>query len=319
MRVTSGAVLPLGADAVVGNEYCEETRAGVRVSEPATFGMNILARGTDIRTGQLLSRTGERLTPGKIGWMAGGGIEEVSAYRLPRVALAATGDEVVAPGVPLKPGQIYASNLYTLAAWLESFSVASTTNVLPDRREVLRRELPAILEPADALLTSGGAWGSDRDLVLQVLEELGWRRVFHRVRLGPGKAVGFGLLKDKPVFCLPGGPPSNEMAFLKLALPGILRMSGRCGSPFPTVEARLTEPVTGREADWTQIRRGRIHQDADGTLRVTPYRPPSRLQSMALADCLIPLPEGVERLEAGEKVRVELLAPAESFGPDRSG
>lgn len=312
-RVTSGAVLPPGADAVVGHEYCEATEAHVRVTEPAAAGMNVLPKGTDIRAGQTLGRAGDVLTPGKIGWMAAAGVDEVHATRLPRVALAATGDEVVAPGGVLQPGQLYASNLCTLAAWLRAFGVSSAVRVLPDRRERLLRELPALLEPADALLTSGGAWGSERDLVLQVLEELGWRKVFHRVRLGPGKAVGFGLLKDKPVFCLPGGPPSNEMAFLQLALPGVLRMSGRRGSPFPAVEARLTEPVTGREADWTQIRRGRLHQDAEGTLRVAPYRPPSRLQSMALADCLIHLPEGVVRLAAGDKVRVQLLSPPESF------
>ena len=314
VRVTSGAVLPRGADAVVGNEYCEETGAGVWVTRPAVPGMNILPRGTDIRAGQVLGRDGDLLTPGRIGWMAGGGVEEVSVYRLPRVALAATGDEVVAPGVPLKPGQLYASNLCTLAAWLGVFGVHSSTSVLPDRREELLRALPAILEPADALLTSGGAWGSERDLVLQVLDELGWEKVFHRVRLGPGKAVGFGLLQDKPVFCLPGGPPSNEMAFLQLALPGVLRMCGRSAAPFPSVEARLTEPVTGRNPEWTQIRRGRIRQNSEGTLRVAPYRPASRLQSMALADCLIILPEGVDRLEAGDRVRVQLLAPTAFLG-----
>jgi molybdopterin molybdotransferase len=317
VRVTSGAVLPKGADAVVGSEYCEELSGEIRMTSPVTDGKNVLPMGTDIRAEAVLGKVGELLSPGRVGWLAAAGVDRVRVFRVPRVALVATGDEVVAPGTPLKSGQLYASNLCTLMAWLRVFGISSNMKVLPDRRDVLIRELPPFLDQADVLLTSGGAWGSERDLVIQVLDELGWRKVFHRVRLGPGKAVGFGLLGSKPVFCLPGGPPSNEMAFLQLALPGVLRLMGRNGPPFPVVEARLTEPLKGREIDWTQIRRGRIEQAADGSLRVTPYRPPSRLQSMALADCLIELPEGVERLEAGGKVRVQLLSPPESFAVRR--
>jgi len=309
VRVTSGAVLPRGADAVVGGEYCWEEDGEIRLTDPVRAGKNVLARGADIRAGELLGRPGDVLSPGRIGWMAAAGVDRVPVHRLPRVALVATGDEVVAPGAPLRAGQLYASNLCTLAAWLRAFGVESRMRVLADRREDLLRELPALLQGADALLTSGGAWGSVRDLVIRVLDELGWEKVFHRVRLGPGKAVGFGLLDDKPVFCLPGGPPSNEMAFLQLALPGILRLGGRRRSPFPVLEARLTEPLEGREIDWTQIRRGRIEQDGDGVFRATPYLPASRLQSMALADCLIWLPEGVDRLEAGARVQVQLLCP----------
>ncbi len=118
----------------------------------------------------------------------------------------------------------------------------------------------------------------------------------------------FGIWKGKPVFCLPGGPPSNEMAFLQLALPGVLRLAGWQGSPFPSLTARLTEPVKGRDIDWTQFKRGRLHRGTDEGFCVTPYLPRSRLESMALADCLIEVPEGVERLEAGEWVSVQMLS-----------
>jgi len=313
VRVTSGAVLPEGADAVVGAEYCEEVSDSIRIVAPVAPGKNILPRGTDIAEGEVLGRAGDLLAPGRLGWLAAAGVDRVRVFRVPRAALVATGDEVVAPGAPLRPGQLYASNLCTLSAWLGVFGSCSTTKVLPDRPDVLSGELPGLLAGADVLLTSGGAWGSERDLVVRVLDDLGWRKLFHRVRLGPGKAVGFGLLEGKPVFCLPGGPPSNEMAFLQLALPGVLRLMGRTAPPFPVVEARLTQPLKGREIDWTQIRRGRIEQAPDGSLLATPYRPLSRLQSMALADCLIELPEGTERIEAGQRVRVQLLCPPESF------
>jgi molybdopterin molybdotransferase len=126
--------------------------------------------------------------------------------------------------------------------------------------------------------------------------------------MGPGKAVGFGLLEGRPIFCLPGGPPSNEIAFLQLALPGVLRLAGWQGSPFPNLAARLTEPAKGRDVAWTQFKRGRLHRGTDGDFLVTPYLPRSRLESMALADCLIEIREGVEGLEAGERVSVQMLS-----------
>jgi molybdopterin molybdotransferase len=294
VKITSGAILPEDADAVVGIEYCAPC-------------LNVMARGTDIAAGAVLGEPGDALGPGRVGWLAAAGVERVSVFRVPTVSLIATGDEVVASGTPLKPGQLYASNLVTLTAWLAQFGVASAMRILPDRREELLRELPGAFENHDVLLTSGGAWGSERDLVVGVLEELGWKKVFHRVRMGPGKAVGFGLLEGRPVFCLPGGPPSNEMAFLQLALPGILRMAGWRRPPFPSLKARLTGPLQGREADWTQFKQGRLFQGRDGTFRVTPCVPGSRLETMALAECLIVLPEGTVRLEAGQWVSVQLL------------
>jgi molybdopterin molybdotransferase len=307
VKITSGAILPQGADAVVGVEFCSETPEGILVSDPVPEGFNVLACGTDIAEGTSLGEPGERLSPGRVGWMAAGGLEKVTVHRLPTVSLVATGDEVVAPGAHLEAGQLYASNLVTLSAWLRVFGITTAFTILPDRREALRRALPRGAEGHDALLTSGGAWGSERDLVIGVLEDLGWERIFHRVRMGPGKAVGFGKLDGRPVFCLPGGPPSNEIAFLQLALPGVLRLAGWQDSPFPRLTARLTRAVKGRDLQWTQFKRGRLHFGESGEFLVTPYHPKSRLQSMALADCLIEIPEGVARREQGDSVTVQLL------------
>jgi len=307
VQIMSGAILPDDADAVVAIEHCTKTPEGIQIPETVSPGLNVLVRGTDIEAATALGEPGDWLGPAMVGWLAAAGLERVPVVRRPQVSMVATGDEVVAPGVPLQPGQLYASNLVTLSAWLRAFGINTVMEIVPDRREQIEQELPRALEGRDVLLTSGGAWGSERDLVVDVLEELGWQRVFHRVRIGPGKAVGFGLLGGRPVFCLPGGPPSNEMAFLQLALPGILRMAGRRRPPFPSLRARLTEPVRGREIDWTQFKRGRLSQGRDGLFQVTPYSPRSRLESMALADCLIAVPEGAQRLETGEWVSVQVL------------
>ncbi|MFC1901787.1 molybdopterin-binding protein, partial [Chloroflexota bacterium] len=225
------------------------------------------------------------------------------------VAVVAVGDEVVAPGGHLHPGQLYASNLVTMVAWLASFGIPCDTAVVEDSEAIIKRELRSHLAGADVILTSGGAWGSERDLVVGVLDELGWQVVFHHVRMGPGKGIAFGLWEGKPVFCLPGGPASNEMAFLQLALPGILRMSGENRHPLQTVSARLAENVGGRHRAWTEFKDAVLSCDAEGNYTVKLYRNRSRLQAIASANGLVCIPEGTVFLEPGEVVPVQILAP----------
>ena len=156
-------------------------------------------------------------------------------------------------------------------------------------------------------LTSGGAWGSERDLILGVVADLNWQGIYHRVRMGPGKPVGFGLLADKPFFCLPGGPSSNEMAFLQLGLPALLKMRGEAPVAFPTIPANLTQAVTGNKG-WTDFIHAGLEKRTDGLL-VHPARLKSALQSMAQKEALIIIPEDRQEIAAGEIINVQLLSP----------
>ena len=134
---------------------------------------------------------------------------------------------------------------------------------------------------------------------------LGWRKLYHRVRMGPGKAVVFGLYQRKPVFILPGGPPSNHMAFLQLALPGLHRLAGYALPGLPLLPAVLTEPISG-QVDWTQFVHGRLDA-GDGHLRFIPLRSNSRLVEMAHTDAVARIPEGVEIIPAGSEILVQAL------------
>jgi molybdopterin molybdotransferase len=127
--------------------------------------------------------------------------------------------------------------------------------------------------------------------------------------MGPGKGIAFGLWGDKPVFCLPGGPASNEMAFLQLALPGILRMGGDSRHPLRTVSAKLTEDVKGRHRAWTEFKDATLFQDPEGNYTVKLYRNRSRLQAIASAQGLVCIPEGVDALNSREVVLVQVLVP----------
>jgi molybdopterin molybdotransferase len=308
VKICSGAPVPDGADAVVAGEFCEEKSPDeVLINADAGPGRNIMRAGVEVNAGAVIAPQGERLSPGYLGLAAAAGIHEVKVYRRPRVAIVSIGDEVVAPGAKLHVGQLYASNLVTMEAWLASFGIPCAASIVSDYESSIKQELQRHLPGVDAILTSGGAWGSERDLVLGTLGKLGWRKLFHYVRMGPGKGVAFGLWENIPVFCLPGGPTSNQMAFLQLALPALLRMGGETRHPLPAVPARLTEDVKSRHQAWTEFKDAIVTLDAGGCYQVELYRNRSRLRSIAGTGALLCIPEGQESLNKGDVVPVQLL------------
>jgi molybdopterin molybdotransferase len=310
VKVCAGAPIPLGAEAVVSGEFGEELSPyEVAIKADAAPGRNILRAGYEVTTGATIIHCGGRLLPGYMGLAAAAGISRVSVYQRPRVALVGVGDEVVAPGHDLLPGQLYASNLVTMQAWLASFGIPCVTSVVRDSDKAIRQELRRFLPDVDVILTSGGAWGSERDLVIGSLDKLGWREIFHHVRMGPGKGIAFGIYEGKPVFCLPGGPASNEMAFLQLALPGVLRLGGDIRHPLPSVQARLTESLKSRHQAWTEFKDAVLSREAAGSYKVVLYRQRSRLQAIASANSLVCIPEGATSLSRGEIIPVQVLAP----------
>ncbi len=311
VKIMTGARIPDGADAVIAEEFAREKDGWVSCLRDSH--RNIIERGYDVAKSEAVASRGEILTPARTGLLAAGGISVVRVHPRPRVGVLATGDELVSPGEPLKAGQLYASNLVTLISWLKHFRMEAEVAIVGDEADALAKAAETMLEHVDVLLTSGGAWKSDRDLTVKVLQDMGGQVVFHRVRMGPGKAVALVLLNNKAVFCLPGGPPSNEMAFLQIALPGLLHLAGRHavlppGTPygaFEYAEATLTKTVTGQK-DWTQFFYAVLERN-NGQWFVSPVETRSRLQSQANANALIKIPEGIEQLDAQQQIRVQVL------------
>jgi molybdopterin molybdotransferase len=307
VRVTTGAPVPEGADAVLSEEFCDSTADMIIARDIAEEGRNLLIRGTDIRQGEQVAAKGEKLSPALIGLLASAGLDRALVYRWPKVAIIASGNEVVAPGEPLSDGKLYASNMVEIGCWLSSYGLSYSAVLVGDNKPDIQSAITTRLSEADVFITSGGAWGSEHDLMLAVVEKLGWQGIYRRVRMGPGKPVGFGILEQKPFFILPGGPPSNEMAFLQLALPAIMKMKGEATFSFPVVRAQLAETVRGHK-DWTQFIHARLDIEKN-QLVVKPAKLKSRLISMARKDALIVIPEGWEAWIAGEFIDIQLLNP----------
>lgn len=308
VRILTGAELPAGADSVVAEEFTRQEGSIVHVMNTAEPGRNILFRGSDIEKGSMLARQGCRITPGLLGLIAAAGQSRLKMIRQPRVAIIATGDEVVAPGIPLPKGKLYASNITTLAGWCRRCGLSVHQEIVPDNAAAIEAALARFITEADALITSGGAWTGDHDLVAQVLAQLGGTQIFHRLRIGPGKATGLVMLEEKPVFILPGGPPSNLMGFLQIALPGLFRLSGRSGSPLPRCTVRLARSLQTKFPDWTQFFYGRLEPTVESEPPLfIPLIQKSRLRSMAEADAIIAIPEGQMTLEENAEIPAQLL------------
>ena len=143
-------------------------------------------------------------------------------------------------------------------------------------------------------------------MVASVLGSLGWEQVFHRIRIGPGKGVGFGMLGGKPVFVLPGGPPSNLMAFLQIALPGLQALSGDAHPGLPRIRARLGSDLVGGDRDWTDFFFGTLSLEGEMVV-FYPMMKRSRLSAVAGATAIGAIPEGEDSLHEGEVIGVQLI------------
>ena len=305
IRILSGAPIPEGCDAVLADEFAQSENTSVMAVADAHPGRNILFKGVDVAAGETLVKEGQELTPQVVGLLVAGGVSEIKVARRPRAGLLATGDEVLMPGRQIEEGKLYASNLALQQAWLTSRSIPTISRIANDSFNDLTRAVESMLPETDVIITSGGAWKGARDLVISVLESLGWKQIFHKIKLGPGKAIGMGILDGKPIFCLPGGPPSNEAAFLLIAFPAVCKIAGHQGSPFMRITGRLVSEISGQET-WTQVVHCLVTKQGN-EFRLTPLEMKRRLVSMARTQAIVLIPEGIEKIPAGSELDFILL------------
>ena len=310
-RIMTGAPLPGGADSVVRVEDTDGGDVHVRVRSDRDAGRNIRARGEDITAGAIAVSHGEPLTPGHIGFLAAIGCSSIPVVRRPRVAVLASGDELVdvSQFAEVQAGRrIVSSNSYSLGAAVSAAGAeAIDLGVVRDDPEELRRAISAC--DCDLLLTTGGVSVGAFDHTRRVITEIGGETAhrFWRVRIRPGAPLGFGIVRGTPWLGLPGNPVSALVTFELFARPAIRRLAGYSLVHRRATRVRTLEPIS-ITAPLTHFLRAVVTLDSDGYVaRLTGPQGSGLMSSMALANALLIVPPERQEIAAGEVLGALLL------------
>jgi molybdopterin molybdotransferase len=308
VRISTGAVVPEGADAVVPVERTTAVTAAERVRVPATeVGANIRRRGEDTRAGDVLLRAGTTLGAAELGVAASVGRASLRCALRPRVVVLATGDELTPPGEPLAPGRIYGSNGFALGAQVErAGATLAGRGTVPDTPDGTRDAIREALEEADVVIVSGGVSVGPHDHVKEALRELGVEEHFWGVLLRPGKPTWFGTREGTLAFGLPGNPVSAMVTFQLFARPALAALQGAAPDA-ARVTAVLAHAVERNPRREEAVRVRLRHTDQGLEAETTGEQGSHMLTSMLGADGLAMIAPGEGELAAGERVEVELL------------
>ena len=314
-RITTGAPMPAGANAVVPVEDTNEAwrdvdrplPAEIEIRRAVSAGDYVRQVGEDVQVGALVLPAGKLIRPSEIGVLASLGYSHVLVVRQPKVGVLATGDELIGVDEPLRPGKIRNSNAYTQTAQLVQLGAKPVwLGVARDTEADVHEKLNAgISTGVDLFISSAGVSVGAYDVVKTVLEQAG-NVGFWRVRMRPGKPLAFGHIAGIPYLGLPGNPVSAVISFERFARPLILKLAGHTNLDRPTVPAILQEPLTsdGRES----YLRGIVTKEGAHYVAVTTGGQGSHMMSgMAKANALLIVPEGVKELPAGETLTVMMI------------
>jgi molybdopterin molybdotransferase len=299
VAISTGAPMPPGADAVLPLEDAEQSNGTITSSERVRAKAFVRFRGEDVRAGELLLSAGSRLTPARLSVVASGGVASATVHRRPRVAIVATGSELVPLGRPLPPGGSYNSNGPTLAAYtLGEGAVALAPRSVADDPGSTRDVLGAALEEGDVVLVSGGVSVGGHDLVKDSLADLGVQELFWRVRIKPGKPIFCGRRGDTWVFGLPGNPVSTVAGFMIFVAPLLRRLSGEPFARPATTRVVLAADAPNPGARTTYA----TAQHADAGVVLTGKQGSHMTKALADADGFAILPWDRDVVPAGETV-----------------
>lgn len=307
-RIFTGAVMPDGADTVAMQEDCEahvqDGRDFVVIPPGLKRGANRRKAGEDLAQGSTVAGPGMRLRPQEIAAIASTGRDSVQVFRRLRIALVSTGDEIVRPGQPLAPGQVYDSNHFLLTALLASVDCAvSDAGVLPDEAEAVRAALLRLAAEHDAVLTTGGASRGEEDHLVTTLDAIGKRHLW-QLAVKPGRPMSFGQIGDCPVVALPGNPVAAFVCFLLYVRPMLTLMGGGAWPEPQRFMVSADFDIEKRKTGRREFLRGRLVPGQDGrpAVRKFPHDGSGLITSLREADGLIEIAEDVPAVRRGDPV-----------------
>jgi molybdopterin molybdotransferase len=307
VRIMTGAVIPPGADTVVIQEVVKKEGERVIVPPGQKKAQNVRYAGEDLKVGTAVLKSGKLLKPADVGLIASLGIGEVRVRRRLRVAFFATGDELASIGQPLKEGEVYDSNRYTVHGMLARLGVeAIDMGVIRDNPVELEKAFRTAAEKADVVITTGGVSVGEADFIKQMMAKLG-EVLFWKIAMRPGRPMAFGRIGDAFLFGLPGNPVAVMVTFYQFVRDALLHMSGREDAPIPLLKAVSAESlrkVPGR----TEYQRGILFKEqGEWKVRTTGQQGSGVLRSMSEANCFIVLEHERGQVKAGEAVSVQLF------------
>lgn len=304
IRIFTGAPVPSGVNTVVMQEKTRVIAGGLLIEdELLTRGANIRPAGSEIKKGELALKAGSQLTPAAIGFLAGIGVNQVAVYPDPAITIIITGDELQEPGEPLKYGQVYESNSYTLSAALSNVGLSDVQVAkVKDNVQELTSAMERALEKSELVLLTGGVSVGDYDFVIKAAADCKVQTVFHKIKQRPGKPLFFGQKGAAIVFGLPGNPSSVLTCFYMYVLPALEGLTQR-----PLSLKKLQVPLINsysKQHALTHFLKGWY----DGVaVRIMEAQESYRLSSFAQANCLVELGVEARLYSEGEVVVIHLL------------
>lgn len=334
VKIFTGARVPTSCEAVVMREYSREENGNVHIGCGAQSGENIRRAGDEYKKGERVLEAGIKANPPVVALLASLGHTKFSVFKKPRVALVVTGDELVEPGNPLKDGQIYDSNAYGLTAALNALGINDCKSFIArDTKEETKEAFEKALSESDMVISSGGVSVGDHDYVKETLEGLGFKTVFWRIAIKPGKPVYFGVLdvknndsKDsdskhsgnkngqhkfvgrKYVFGLPGNPVSVLVTFHQIVKPALRKMAG--GAFFRNETVKLTAgSALKKRPGRLDFVRGTLKREENGNTTAIPTRGQEShmLSGLAKAQVMMHFAAKLEKLNQGEPLEVSFI------------
>jgi len=304
VRIFTGAAVPDSANAVIMQEKVVTRENEITIEAKPSIGLNIRLIGEQVKKGELALKKGTKLTPAAIGYLGSLGINEVSVYKKPSIALVSTGNELVEAGQPLTYGKIYESNSVMLQNALINLGFEDVSiHKIEDNHEATYNKLQDVIVKNDMVIISGGISVGDCDFVGKALKEIHIEEVFYKVNQKPGKPLFFGKNEDTLLFALPGNPAAALTCFYMYVYTALQKMSGSKDVTLPKVMAKSTSSFA-KNGTRPQILKA-IYKE--GEVSILEGQSSAMLQTFSISNALVKMPEDLKQIDIKDIIEVILL------------